>query len=152
MSQPFDRFLDQVRTLADPRPLDGLDDGQLLDRFSRGRDEAAFAALVRRHGPLVRGVCGRLLADPHAAEDAFQATFLVLARKAPALHRHRSAACWLYTVAARLARRLRARAARTRTVERRAAPRAAADPLAEITGRELVAVLDEELHRLPEKY
>src|SRR5215475_577835 len=77
----------------------GLSDGQLLARFVAARDEAAFAALVRRHGPMVLGVCRRVLRDFHHAEDAFQATFLVLARKAPSLTVGESLACWLYRVA-----------------------------------------------------
>ena len=85
------------------------DEQQLLDKFIRDRDEAAFATLVRRHGGLVYGVAARHLVDRHQAEDVFQATFLALARSAPRLGRPASLANWLYTVALRQARRLRAR-------------------------------------------
>jgi DNA-directed RNA polymerase specialized sigma24 family protein len=73
--------LQHIRAIADPTPTADLGDGPLLNRFVHRGDEAAFAELVRRHGPLVLGVCRRILGDAHAAEDAFQATFLLLAKK-----------------------------------------------------------------------
>src|SRR6478672_13525735 len=79
----------------------GLSDGQLLARFVAARDEASFAALVRRHGPMVLGVCRRVLRDFHDAEDAFQATFLVLARKAASVVKRESVGCGLYGAAYR---------------------------------------------------
>src|SRR5471032_3162868 len=87
-------------------------DGDLLARFAATRDEAAFAELVRRHGPLVFGVARRHLADRQAAEDVVQATFMALARQAPRLKLPGSLAAWLYTVALRAARTARKRAAR----------------------------------------
>jgi RNA polymerase sigma factor (sigma-70 family) len=98
----------------------GLTDRQLLERFNAGRDpaaEAAFAALVRRHGPMVLGLCRQVLRDPHHAEDAFQAVFLVLARRAPSIHKPDLLANWLYGVSLRTARHAKARLARGRTNE-----------------------------------
>src|SRR5690348_2601329 len=80
-------------TLAD------MPDGQLLDRFVNSREEAAFAALLRRHGPMVLHVCRRVLGRIHDAEDVFQATFLMLARKAGAIRKRDSVGCWLHGVA-----------------------------------------------------
>src|SRR5580704_16028295 len=74
-------------------------DGQLLERYAIHREQAAFTALVRRHGPMVFGLCQRVLRDHHEAEDAFQATFLVLVRKATSLDRRRPLGNWLYTIA-----------------------------------------------------
>src|SRR5262245_46647942 len=94
-------------------PLDGdLTDGELLDSFLIRSDEAAFEALVRRHGPMVFGVCRRLLQAEHDAEDAFQATFLVLVRKAESIVPRDSVGNWLYGVAYRTALKARTRAAR----------------------------------------
>jgi RNA polymerase sigma factor (sigma-70 family) len=92
-------------------------DAQLLERFARRRDEPAFTALLARHGPMVLGLCRRLLADPHEAEDAFQAAFLILARKAGAIQRQALLGPWLYGVAWRVAVRLRGRTARRRERE-----------------------------------
>jgi RNA polymerase sigma factor (sigma-70 family) len=129
----------------------GLTDGQLLNRFVEYRDEAAFAALVRRHAPMVWGVCRRLLSH-HDAEDAFQATFLVLAKKAAGVVPREMVANWLYGVAhqtALLARRTAARkAARERQVTQMP------DPAAEQPDQwsDLRPLLDQELSRLPDKY
>jgi C-terminal peptidase prc len=130
----------------------GPTDRELLQRFSAARDEAAFAALVERHGPLVWGVCRRALRHQQDAEDAFQATFLVLARKAAAVDWRESVHNWLYEVASRLAAEARTKAARRRRHEGLAAGRARAEVLPEDAGRELAAILDEELHRLPARY
>jgi RNA polymerase sigma factor (sigma-70 family) len=127
-------------------------DGQLLERFAAGDGEAAFTALVRRHGPMVLGVCRRVLGDLHDAEDAFQATFLVLIRRAAALDRRRPLANWLYTVAYHTALRAKSEAARRRALERQARDMSSAEPDNAAVWRELRPVLDEELSRLPEKY
>jgi RNA polymerase sigma factor (sigma-70 family) len=143
--------LHRVRALITAEQATGLTDPELLGRFMAARDEGAFAALVKRHGPLVLGVCRRVLGNLTDAEDAFQATFLVLARKAAAIANQSSLPCWLYQVAYHTAAKARARKASRRAHEARAERQAGADPLAEVTGRELLSVLDEELQRLPER-
>jgi RNA polymerase sigma factor (sigma-70 family) len=126
-------------------------DRELLHAFAGRRDETAFAALVERHGPLVWGVCRRLLRDEQDAEDAFQATFLVLAKKADSIPWREDAGNWLYAVALRVARKARARAARRRQVEgevimsARTAVEGAPDD-------EVGGIVAEEVGRLPEKY
>ncbi len=126
-------------------------DSEFLRRFTVGREEAAFAALVRRHGPMVLGVCRRVLRQEQDAEDAFQAAFLALARKAPSIGKRDSVGSWLYQVAVRVAMKARQRTANRQRRERKSSVRQPADPLAEITGRELLAVFDEELSKLPER-
>src|SRR5262245_23036602 len=127
-------------------------DGELIDRFLAGREEAAFAELVRRHGPMVLGVCRRILSDPHDAEDAFQAAFLVLARGAGSIRDRRSVGSWLYGVALRVSRRARLQAARRRAREKGADPMPQPDPFDAVEWRDLRPVLDEELGRMPDKY
>jgi RNA polymerase sigma-70 factor (ECF subfamily) len=130
----------------------GLSDGQLLERFLDGRDEAAFAALVRRHGPMVWGVCRRVLGHEQDAEDAFQAAFLVLARKAGSIAARELLAGWLYGVACNTARKARAVADRRRARERQVAARdepaaPTPDPLDDVR-----PLLDRVLSGLPDKY
>lgn len=126
-------------------------DGLLLEQFARGGDQAAFAELVRRHGPMVLRVCNHVLHDPHGADDAFQATFLVLARRAAAIRRKDSVASWLHGVAYRVAMRARAAAALRRTRESQA-PARQANPDGETDMGDLRQVLHQELDRLPDKY
>src|SRR5262245_30354373 len=142
----------QVRKLAAPCDTAAASDNQLLDRFHVSGDEAAFDALVRRHGPLVMGVCRRLLRHHQDAEDAFQATFLLLARKAASIRRRAALASWLYGVARRVAADARRAAARRQARERRATTVGHAQPDLEAAWRELQAVLADEVERLPEKY
>lgn len=139
----------RLREAVRPGGADVPDDDELLRRWSRHRDEAAFELLVWRHGRLVLGVCQRILRSPQDVEDAFQATFLVLVRKAKGILRRQAVASWLYTVAYRIALEARSR--------RVAAP--LGDAADELPGREgpasvaeLGDVLDEEVRRLPEKY
>jgi RNA polymerase sigma factor (sigma-70 family) len=140
-----------LRRLTTPPELDGLTDGQLLDRFATRHEETAFAALVQRHGGLVWGVCRGILHDPDDSEDAFQATFLVLVRKARSIGKPESVASWLYGVAYRIAVRAKARSARRQARERQGVAVEAIAP-AEGEGQDFVPVLHEEVHRLPEKY
>jgi RNA polymerase sigma factor (sigma-70 family) len=136
------------RNRAAPRTA-GADDAELLGRFIRDRDEAAFELLVWRHGSLVYSVCRRVLGDAHAAEDAFQATFLVLVRKAASVSRRQALAGWLYRVAYRVALRARARTIPQPMAELPEPP--AEEPDAALW-RDLRPVLDEEVGRLPQKY
>jgi RNA polymerase sigma factor (sigma-70 family) len=143
--------LQYVRRLGGRGAVEVSADAELLRRFVAGQDEAAFAALLRRHGPLVLGVCRQILHDEHAAEDVFQATFLVLARKADTVRRQGAVAAWLYRVACNLARTARRRAARRRAHEREAMT------MARHVSEEAALPTDwrpvlEEVDRLPAKY
>jgi RNA polymerase sigma factor (sigma-70 family) len=143
----------QIRHLVGAPGTDALTDRSLLQRFTTAGDEGAFVALVARHGPMVLRVCRHVLGNAHDAEDAFQATFLVLARKAAGLRGHESVASWLYEVASRVAHKARTAAHRRRLHEARAGgPLEPAAPVGEITLREAQAVLTEELGRLPERF
>jgi RNA polymerase sigma factor (sigma-70 family) len=150
--QPFGIVHQQIERLLQRGSLAGLSEWQLLERYATERDELAFEALVARHGPMVLGVCRRVLRNDQAAEDAFQATFLVLMRKAPALDRGKPLGNWLYTVAYRLALRIRADEARRLRREERAA-RSRPVPESRATGQsDQAVVLEEELERLPERH
>jgi len=130
----------------------GLSDAQLLERFARERDQAAFEVLVWRHGAMVLGVCQRVLSHRQDAEDALQATFLALVRQAGSISRRGSVGSWLHKVAYRTA--LRARAQRQKQAVDPARVEELPAPLVrdEESWREVRSVLDEELERLPEKY
>ena len=150
----FTLVLDHIRRLvkAAPDPSAGADlsDQGLLERFVRSRDEAAFAELMRRHAAMVLGVCRRVLSHSQDAEDAFQATFVIFARRASAVRG--SVGAWLHAVAWRAARRLRIQRARRSMQALGSADAIQPDGTAEVTWREVRSVLDEELQRLPEKY
>lgn len=128
-----------------------LTDQQMLQQFCVGRDQAAFAALVRRHGGLVLWVCRRVLGNEQDAEDAFQAAFLVLARKAGSIRNRKSLASWLYGVAYRTAMTAKRNAGRRRRHEQQAAPTQPRDPSEEVSWREVETLLNEEIHTLPDK-
>jgi RNA polymerase sigma factor (sigma-70 family) len=150
--QPLDHVLHYIRRAAGATGAGELPDQELLRRFTARRDEAAFATLVERHGPLVWGVCRRMLPQTQDAEDAFQATFLVLARKAGAVRWRRDVANWLYAVALRVAMKARTEAARRRRQERQVAAMARPEQQADAGPDEVGPVLDEEVRRLPCKY
>jgi RNA polymerase sigma-70 factor (ECF subfamily) len=153
MAAGRDTLVRYIRRLGVWSERDEATDAALLGRFIAAGDERAFAALVDRHGPLVLHVCRRVLGDGDDADDAFQATFLVLARKAATVHPREALPAWLHGVARGVA--LKARSARAR---RLCAARPFAgpvtdprpDPLSELSARELLALLDEEVQRLPE--
>src|SRR4029434_4618843 len=140
----------QLRRIAEPAANEAASDVDLLVQFARSRNETAFAALVQRHGPMVRTVCRRVLGNLDTADDAFQATFLILARKANSLTRPAALAGWLHGVAFRAARKARALQSTRRMVPLPADVAQSgpcADPLAEITARELLTIVDEEIAR-----
>jgi RNA polymerase sigma factor (sigma-70 family) len=161
----MDDVIQQIRHLAEGGRASPFTDQQLLERFLSRRDEAAFAALVRRHGPMILGLCRRLLQHVQDAEDVFQASFLVLARKAASIRKQESVGSWLYGVAYRLAKKTKVEAAKRRArthpsplggertgVRGRGRIRSQSDPLAEISWREVCTALDEELARLPDRW
>src|ERR1700722_17657711 len=129
MRRPGDRLMadarlatlrQHLRVLIVNRALEGLSDAELLERFAKSGDQAAFETVVRRHGLLVLRVCQRVLADSYAAEDAFQATFLILLQNAASIRKRESLACWLHGVAYRTALRAKGNAAMRRKREARA--------------------------------
>src|SRR6516165_7444333 len=135
-----------IHRLAGSQTLEDLNDGTLLERFTVGGEEAAFATLVRRHGPMVLGVCRRVLQSGADAEDAFQATFLVLFRRAAALERSGSVANWLYTVAYHVASRAWAQVSRRQRHQREIGNVFHSSPSADAILDDLQPVLDEELN------
>jgi RNA polymerase sigma factor (sigma-70 family) len=144
---PAGQLLPLLRCL---RKLDGERDAALLERFARQRDGEAFAALVRRHGPMVLAVCRRLLPHSHDADDAFQAVFLLLVRKADSLRRPEQLGPWLHGVARRVA--LRARVLAPRRREQPLTDLPAASAADDLVWRDLRPVLDDAIRSLPAKY
>lgn len=144
--------LQPVGTLMESRVSVGQGNDELLRRFVKDNDEAAFEAIVQRHGPMVLAVCRRVLSDGHDAEDAFQATFFILARRASAIRNPAALGAWLHSVAVQVstrARKARCRRDRWQVLTEHEVGRN--DP-ADVEMRELKPVLDEEVERLPEKY
>lgn len=142
----------QVQRLYDKGTISGLGEDQLWERFVARRDEVAFEALVARHGPMVLGVCRRILRDPGDIEDAFQATFVVLIRKCRSISDPARLGPWLHGVAVKTASRARQSLLRRRLREKEFAEHAVYDPAPSFVERELRSILDEELDRLPKKY
>ena len=130
----------------------GVSDAELLERFAARHDEAAFEVLIWRHGKMVMGVCRRILRNFHNAEDAFQATFLTLVRKARSIRNRKSLGAWLYQVAYRIALHSRARAATHARHEEMAPMAPDTLPNESADWSDLRPVLDEEINRLPDKY
>src|SRR5262245_33718749 len=139
---PLIQFL---RRIAAPAGSGERADGDLLDRFIRERDEDAFAAIVRRHGAMVLTVCRGVLGDVAEAEDAFQATFLVLVRRAGSVAKPQSLSSWLHGVAYRVAARARVDRARRRRCEREAPPMSAEERPSDLVWRDLRPILHEEI-------
>jgi RNA polymerase sigma factor (sigma-70 family) len=152
-SRGLGKIARDVETLFQIGSTGAVGDGQLVARFlSEGEgSEAAFRALVIRHGPMVLGVCRRILDDPAAADDAFQATFMVLVKKARGLRERELLGGWLHGVAIRVARKAKSAAAHRREVERRSFRRED-EPAHDHERAELRAIIDEEIRRLPEHY
>jgi RNA polymerase sigma factor (sigma-70 family) len=148
---PLAPVVSYLRKVTSSAAFGELLDAELLTRFAQQRDEAAFTAVVRRHGPMVLAVCSRVVRDGHAAEDAFQATFFVLARKAASLSQPELLSNWLYGVAYRTAMKARREAANRRGHERQAVRAQEVGPSEEIDGQDLRAVMDEEINRLPQR-
>lgn len=144
--------LRQLRTSALLRNTAGRTDGQMLEDFVKRHDEAALAALVHRHGPMVWGVCRRVLRHHHNAEDAFQATFLVFVRKAASIASRELLGNWLYGVAHQTALKARATRAKRNERERQVTPMPEPAVAERDVWRDLQPVLDQELSRLPDKY
>jgi RNA polymerase sigma factor (sigma-70 family) len=148
---PLATVLRQLRQLSAARTPEEETDGDLLRRFAGAQDRQAFEALVRRHGPLVLGVCRRVLRQEQDAEDAFQATFLVLAKKAASICDAGAVVSWLYGVAHRTARAAKRAAGRRHAHEALAHAVPPADPSWEAAWREVQVILDKEIGRLPDR-
>jgi RNA polymerase sigma factor (sigma-70 family) len=145
-------ILRHIHSIASTHAIRDLSDGKLLERFVAGRDESTFAVLMQRHGPLVWRVCRSILHGEQDAEDAFQATFMILVRRAGAIRKGESVGSWLYGVAYRVAMRARKNASTRAERARPAAAAAREQTLREVALRDLQAVLNGEIQRLPEKY
>ena len=142
-----------MQTLFDHGATGSWTDDRLITELRRGQEgrEVALRVLIDRYGPMVMGVCRRILGDEHAAEDAFQATFLVLLKRAGTLRERHLLSNWLHGVARRVATKEKVKAARRRLVERRAVGRSGGQSN-DLEAAELRTVIDEEIRRLPERY
>ncbi|MBI3822044.1 MAG: sigma-70 family RNA polymerase sigma factor [Planctomycetes bacterium] len=151
-TSPVTKVVEHLRKTVLWQEEDHLSDGQLLDRFVEMRDHAAFAALVRRHGPMVWGVCLRIVGHADDAEDAFQAAFLILVRKAAAVKPREAVGNWLYGVAAHAALKARTASARVRAKEKQVIGMPDPAQVQHDDREELLRLLDQELGVLPDKY
>src|SRR5262245_34406953 len=151
-TNPMAELIQQLRRTVLLRDGAGLTDGQLLEAYITRCDEAALSALVLRHGPMVWGVCRRVLDNHHDAEDAFQATFLVLVRKATSVKPKEMVANWLYGVAHQTALKARATLSTRNGRERQVVEMPEPSVAESARWDELLPVLDEELSRLPDNY
>jgi len=145
-----DTVIRYIRSLATAQKTNEQIDGDLLDAFLSHNDQLAFEVLVRRHGPMVLRVCRRVLGNGHDAEDALQATFLVLAQKAKSIRKKTTLASWLHGVAYRMATHANRARSRRRTHESEVQPATSQDPALNVALRELQTILDEEIERLPD--
>lgn len=155
MAAPRDNLIRYIRRLASHAEPAEASDAALLGRFLANRDERAFAALVERYAALVLQVCWRILGNIHDAQDAFQATFLVLARKAAAVRPPEALPAWLHGVARRAALKTRSARYRHQRTERTLTPTirdSHPDPLTELSTRDFLAIIDDEVRRLAEVY
>ncbi len=148
----IDTVIRQLRRAMLRQIAAGKTDGQLLASFIEQKDEAAFEALVHRHGPMVFGVCRRIIGNHHDAEDAFQATFLVLARKASSVKPRERVANWLHGVALRTAMKVKATTAKRRGREKQVTEMPEPEIVQQDQWRDLQPLLDQELNGLPENY
>jgi RNA polymerase sigma factor (sigma-70 family) len=144
--------LHHLRKMTHTHACEAASDAELLERFLAQREEPAFVALLQRHGPMVLQVCRRIQGNEHDAEDAFQATFLLLARKAGSIRKRDSVASWLHGVAHRLALEAKGQGARRQARERRAADMHKTSSVPDKAWQELQILLDEALAQVPEKY
>src|SRR5215831_14263271 len=143
-------LLHRLRVWAATETLGKLTDRELLRRYAQTRDEQAFQVVMERHGSMVLRACRRFLGNQQDAEDAFQATFLVLARRAGLRRWEPSVASWLYSVACHVSRKAQRASARRKSHEQRSPSKATGTPQEELSARELMAVFDEELSQLPD--
>jgi RNA polymerase sigma factor (sigma-70 family) len=151
-TSPLSLVIERLRQLVLLRDAAEWTDEKLLEAFIHRQDEAAFEAIVRRHGGMVMGVCRRILHSHHDAEDAFQAAFLILARKAASIASRGSLASWLYGVAYKTARKAKTSIAHRRVREQEGAEMPKPETIPPVERLDLQAFLDQELNRLPEKY
>src|SRR5262249_40605638 len=137
-------LLTYLRNLKVSTRFQNASDGELVQSFTSGQDAGAFTALFNRHGPMVFGVCRRMLGNGQDAEDAFQKTFIAFTRKASSLHERDKVASWLFVTARNIAKMARRSKARQRTHEAVVPVRVATDPLTEMTVYEAQSIADEE--------